>query len=263
MNAPPRIKRHLEPLAVAANITQATQSRLDDVLMVLGFLYLQFTSLCDAEDGSAKEAVLASLDKRWAKADQSVFIAAVVLHPGLMISPFRKEGWNTRAGLYTVFGDLHKRFFPDDPIPPSLSQDIKDYLDNRGEFIKVHTYAASKASFLFTSQQQMFILVCRAEQQIVILGRSGTAPCMLATRPHSYVLRSGSSRYAPIPLLASAFSVPLATCSPSFAHVWEMRCFLAFPSSRCSSRMRKIKIKRFGNVFAVISVLGFIPLAQT
>ena len=39
------VKRYLEPLAIAANITQANDCRLDQVLLTFGFVYHFFSSL--------------------------------------------------------------------------------------------------------------------------------------------------------------------------------------------------------------------------
>lgn len=82
------MKRHLEPLAYAANITQAAHCRLDEVILTFGFLYDKYSTLSNAEDISVKEAVQKSLETRWAKADQAVFVAAVILHPLRMTKPF-------------------------------------------------------------------------------------------------------------------------------------------------------------------------------
>lgn len=57
-----RVKRHLEPLAVAANITQANDCRLDQVLITFGFLYRFFSTSGDEEEKPIQEAVLKSLE---------------------------------------------------------------------------------------------------------------------------------------------------------------------------------------------------------
>ena len=72
---------HLEPLAIAANITQASNTRLYHVLTTLGNLYRIFSNLGLEDD--VQPEVLASLEKRWAAADQDPFIAALILNPFL------------------------------------------------------------------------------------------------------------------------------------------------------------------------------------
>jgi len=75
------MKNHLEPLGKAANATQNQHCRLDDVLLTFGSLYLQFFRQTDPEDTLIRTAVLDSLNKRWSKTEQEVFVAAVVLNP--------------------------------------------------------------------------------------------------------------------------------------------------------------------------------------
>ncbi|KIK79369.1 hypothetical protein PAXRUDRAFT_161450, partial [Paxillus rubicundulus Ve08.2h10] len=77
---------HLEPLAIATNITQNDFTWLDTVLITLVNLYCQF--LNPMLDGVVCAAVLASLEKHWAKADQPIFILAVVLNLYICASAF-------------------------------------------------------------------------------------------------------------------------------------------------------------------------------
>lgn len=62
-----RIKRQLEPLAIASHITQADNCRLDDVLLTFGHLYKFYSDMPEPEDQAARKAVLDSLQKRWSK----------------------------------------------------------------------------------------------------------------------------------------------------------------------------------------------------
>ncbi|CDO72524.1 hypothetical protein BN946_scf184983.g7 [Trametes cinnabarina] len=124
-----RVKLHLEPLAIAANITQSQDCRLDDVLLTFGFLYQSFNALVEERDNAVRTAVLGSLEKRWAKADQDVFIAAVILNPYLRLSPFRASltQYFVPATVYGLILRLWDRFYPDSTEKPTLS-DVRDYL---------------------------------------------------------------------------------------------------------------------------------------
>ncbi|CDO69480.1 hypothetical protein BN946_scf184817.g40 [Trametes cinnabarina] len=124
-----RVKLHLEPLAIAANITQSQDCRLDDVLLTFGFLYQLFNALVEERDNAVRTAVLGSLEKRWAKADQDVFIAAVILNPYLRLSPFRASltQYFVPATVYGLILRLWDRFYPDSTEKPTLS-DVRDYL---------------------------------------------------------------------------------------------------------------------------------------
>ncbi|KAI0762362.1 hypothetical protein C8Q74DRAFT_1206355, partial [Fomes fomentarius] len=83
------IKMHLKPLAIAANISQSSSHRPDQVVITFTFLFKYFKGLTPPEDLPIRTAVTKSLEKRWSKADQDVFIAAVILNPYLKLCPFR------------------------------------------------------------------------------------------------------------------------------------------------------------------------------
>ena len=58
------MKRHLEPLAIAANITQASFCRLDEVLLTFGYLVMQYQKMqTDADDAAACASIIASIEK--------------------------------------------------------------------------------------------------------------------------------------------------------------------------------------------------------
>ena len=97
-----RLQKHLEPLAIAANVVQADNARLDTVLMTLGSLYgtLSQSSLFD---GPVREQLTKSLEKRWAQADREVFILAVVLNPYLRTAYFnRRNPGLTEGALWNM-----------------------------------------------------------------------------------------------------------------------------------------------------------------
>ena len=75
-----RIQKILEPLAIAANVAQASHTRLDHVLLMLGNLVRIFSQNLEFDE-DLRLGVLASLEKRWKKADQDVFITAMFLNP--------------------------------------------------------------------------------------------------------------------------------------------------------------------------------------
>ncbi|KAJ2977735.1 hypothetical protein NUW54_g11382 [Trametes sanguinea] len=130
-----RIKRHLEPLAIATNTTQSNNCRLDKVVITFGSLFRFFDSLPDPEEELVKDAVLRSLEMRWGKADQDVFIAAVLLNPFLKVAPFHRVSQIfSTAAIYSLLERLWKRFYPALPIPPSFYDTVTAYLRESGEF---------------------------------------------------------------------------------------------------------------------------------
>jgi hypothetical protein len=106
-----RIKNFLEPLAIASNITQADSARVDIVLITFAFLYIRYSKLLEAEDIKARDVILASIERRWLKTDQDVFIAGVLLNPFHKAKPFRAASFSTVAGLYNLLHCLWKRFY--------------------------------------------------------------------------------------------------------------------------------------------------------
>ena len=136
------MKKHLEPLALAANITQSTHCRLDDVVMMFGYLFYQFSCFSDADKQPLREAVLQSIEARWAKADQDVFLAAVILNPELRTKPFRALNFLNILGITSLLSRLTTRFWPNDPVGTSsqLHSEIQEYLLNQGRFEGIEGY---------------------------------------------------------------------------------------------------------------------------
>ena len=155
-----RIKLHLEPLAVAANVTQSAFCRLDEVLLTFGALAMEYTDLRDRRGGDqvACNAILSSLEKRWANTDQDVFIAAVILNPFFKHMPFKPLSCFQPANVYNLFKTLWKRFFFGDQAPVTLYQNVIDYLRETGDFL---TLEAARAASLNISERKVmcFIIV--------------------------------------------------------------------------------------------------------
>jgi len=129
------VKNHLEPLAIAANVTQSAFCRLDEVLITFGSLCMTYTGMLLSGEGDrvACEAVIASIKKRWKNSDQEPFIAAVLLNPQLKISTFRPHSSFSLANIHQLFQSLFLRFFPDE-TQPWLFDSISEYLEGKGDF---------------------------------------------------------------------------------------------------------------------------------
>lgn len=127
-----RVKRHLEPLAVAANATQSDFARLDVVLVTLVNLYHKF---CDPLlDEAVCEVVRSSLEKRWAKADQEVFILAVVLNPSLRVSCFAPGSpYRQFPKLWACVRKIFRRFYGEEPNG-DFRRAFHDYVQCVGEW---------------------------------------------------------------------------------------------------------------------------------
>ncbi|KAJ3755218.1 hypothetical protein EV360DRAFT_50115, partial [Lentinula raphanica] len=128
-----RIIDHLEPLAIAANIIQAAHCHLDQVLVTFGYLFLQYSNM-NVTDRRGCEAIMASIESRWLKSDQELFVAAVLLNPVYRNLPFAEIPVFNLAGIQELLMRLWKRFFPDEQFDFQFLNHLDDYFHNRGFF---------------------------------------------------------------------------------------------------------------------------------
>ena len=132
------MERHLELLAIAANITQAAHCCLDTVLLTFGSLVARYQAMVGPEDATASTAILNSLEKRWLAADQDVFIATVIVNPHFQASPFAPGIRFIVARIKTLLSSLYTRFFQSDP-PDAFYEEVHDYLTRTGRYSELET----------------------------------------------------------------------------------------------------------------------------
>lgn len=113
------ISLHLEPLTIAAHLTEGSSTRLDQVLLTLASLYRIYSQM-GAEDAPIGQAMCSSLERRFASLDQDVFILAAFFNPyirGDLFNKHTKTGDFLCAGLTTLVIRVWKRLFrrSDDP----------------------------------------------------------------------------------------------------------------------------------------------------
>ncbi|KAI9442952.1 ribonuclease H-like domain-containing protein [Lactarius indigo] len=136
-----RLKTHLEPLARAANVAQAAFCRLDQILLTFGSLSIYYREIMDQDPDNAIgcTAILNSIEKRWAKADQDIFIAAVLLNPFVKTAAFSpRVSFLTRAGVFTLLKRLYQRFFSITESPDQLSANINTLFTNIQDYFSEH-----------------------------------------------------------------------------------------------------------------------------
>lgn len=149
---------HLEPLAMAANITQAANVCLDTVALTFTLLYHYFLTLPleTAQDRVAEEpirkAVCATIDKCWLTSDQDVFIAAIILNPTYITKPFTSSIRFTVGGIHSLMERLYRRFFRT-PAPPQLLMETQNYIQFRGVYS--HMKAIQEAELCRTFELQV------------------------------------------------------------------------------------------------------------
>ncbi|KAB5588959.1 HAT family dimerization protein [Ceratobasidium theobromae] len=135
-----RMKTLLQPLAVAANITQASDTRLDHVVVTMGNLYDIFSK--EEIPEHARTVILESLEKRWAKSDQDAFIAAIYFNPFYKHHLFNPEELALRPlGLYSMLKRLFARVFPDEILHLGNFLNSNElYASGKGVFSDEHMY---------------------------------------------------------------------------------------------------------------------------
>ena len=101
------MEQHLEPLAIAVNITQAPHCQLDTILITFGFLDAWYRAMTGPEDAIGCAAILASLEKCWSAADQNIFIATVILNPLFQTTPFTPGPCFTNVRIQSLLGLLY------------------------------------------------------------------------------------------------------------------------------------------------------------
>ncbi|RXW18608.1 hypothetical protein EST38_g7244 [Candolleomyces aberdarensis] len=131
-----RIVHQLEPLAIAANIFQAPTCRLDHVLLTLGNIFNFFRNEDDSELGNVdvKKAMESSIERRWGKTDQELFILATFLNPYIRARFFNTDHLNFMSLFHMarrVFQRLTKTDLANDP---DFFSAFTDYFNDSGDF---------------------------------------------------------------------------------------------------------------------------------
>jgi hypothetical protein len=76
---------------------------------------MQYKAMKDPEDSVGCEAIIKGIEQRWAKADQEIFIAAVVLNPFYQTTPFSALPFLNNAGIHALFHRLWVQFYGAEP----------------------------------------------------------------------------------------------------------------------------------------------------
>ncbi|XP_006460996.1 hypothetical protein AGABI2DRAFT_70302, partial [Agaricus bisporus var. bisporus H97] len=137
-----RVIKHLQPLGVAANTTQSTGCRLDTVLLIFGYLLHSYSRLMmDSSDIPGCKAIINSLESRWFKADQDLFVAAVILNPIYSITPFRPLDFLIRANIHQLYVQLYTRIYLAPP-PADFLNEAYAYINGNGKYVGLKSMIA-------------------------------------------------------------------------------------------------------------------------
>ena len=125
-------------------MTQTAHCRLDQVLLTFGLLYHEYSCLLrdDPANEGALRAIIDSLEKRWSKCDQDVFIAALIMNPQHRTAPLAKIVTFNNAAILALLNRLWLRFYQA-PAPTSLFQEFMAYMGNHGLYENFPVWVAS------------------------------------------------------------------------------------------------------------------------
>jgi hypothetical protein len=126
------LKLILEPLAIANNVTQANYTRLDHVLLTLGNLYKTYSTM--TLEQPIRDSVINSLEKRWAAADQDIFILSLLFHPWIRGRCFTNRAGLSRMDLFNMAERVFQRVFEEEPDYFLFMSEFTEFLDCKGRF---------------------------------------------------------------------------------------------------------------------------------
>ena len=110
---------------------------------MFGFLTLKYQEMLAASSGEEKvmvSAIIDSLEKRWDKSDQEVFVAAVILNPMYKTKPFAQIHKFTYASIYSLLVKLWKHFYHGSEPPVQLQQEMMAYFRGVGDYESMDTW---------------------------------------------------------------------------------------------------------------------------
>ena len=209
------MKRHLEPLTIAANITQALFCHLDTVLLTFGFLLMQYQHLTDDKDLDAAAAIMESLERRWAVADQQIFIAAVIVNPFYQGRPFAQLYFLNNTGIHTLLSHLWTHFYQT-MAPQEFLTKLTEYLTHSGCYVSLRLHCSRASAEAQAKVCNLYLWLCFC--QLVICCRVSNwthYPYLWIShlqgrcRPHSSDSHNEFSPYVLIQPLVNGFGVCL------------------------------------------------------
>jgi hypothetical protein len=111
-------------------------------------MYYQNIKTEDASNIPGCTAILDSIEKRWAKADQDVFVVAVILNPFVKTSAFSPQlPFLTLAGVLSLLTRLYKCFFSPMETAEQLAANTQLLFSNVQDYFSGKGICADMASF--------------------------------------------------------------------------------------------------------------------
>ena len=94
--------------------------------------------MTDPDDLPGCTAIINSLEKRWSKTDQEIFIATLILNPFYGRTPLAQSSHFNNAGITALLDQVWRRVFKTDDVPVEFYNQLHDYLNKSGEFSRLY-----------------------------------------------------------------------------------------------------------------------------
>lgn len=98
--------------------------------------------MMDSSDIPGCKAIINSLESWWFKADQDLFVAAVILNPIYSITPFRPLDFLIRANIHQLYVQLYTQIYSAPP-PADFLNEAYAYINGNGKYVGLKSMIAA------------------------------------------------------------------------------------------------------------------------
>lgn len=132
-------------------MAQAAFCRLDQILLTFGSLSIHYTDLKAKDPANIPGcmAILDSIEKQWAKADQDAFITVVILNPFVKTTTFSAEvHFLTCAGVLALMKCLYRCFFSTIETPEEFEKNMQQLFSNMEDYFSGRGICADMTQYI-------------------------------------------------------------------------------------------------------------------
>ena len=104
------------------------------VLLTFGYLIVVYKTMTDPDDLPGYQAIIESIEHRWAKSDQEIFIAAMILNPFYRREPLAATPLFNNAGILALLARVFKRVYKTATVPQEFYTELSNYLNLQDTF---------------------------------------------------------------------------------------------------------------------------------
>jgi hypothetical protein len=127
---------------------------------------MQYRQMTDDEDLDAAAAIMESIERRWAVADQQIFIAAVIVNPFYQGRPFAQLYFLNNAGIHALLGHLWTRFYQTQ-APQEFHTELTEYLTHSGCYVSLGSHCGRASAEAQAKVSNIYSLPCFSHLMII------------------------------------------------------------------------------------------------